>query len=293
MVTTPFNGLPSVKGDIWGWVVSWDLDGLTMRFSELSDALRAAGLDPSVAREKLPRDAFARAARRLTTGGIIRPIKDETDPVHLRFQLTREDQAGDELLYSREAVICLDKTTGEITSDVPEVTARAKAAFDAAMDLRTSGDVTSIVQRLFKREGANGADLFPVNKRGTYFVRKEQGAFLDKIGAFVSGVKGHFVRIPYASGEDAGDTQVKAIVTDGIEDLIRDLDASTAEFCSETSDRAMTAAAERIKMIKFKIDSYSTYLDDQKDQLQDALRDAVGRMRERYASPAPETQPAG
>ena len=64
------NGLPAVAPGtkLLGEVIAWGCAGVTVRHADLIGALRATGLDESVARELAPRHAFARACQRLSAG---------------------------------------------------------------------------------------------------------------------------------------------------------------------------------------------------------------------------------
>src|SRR5205823_8621813 len=97
--TIPLNGAlriaPGTK--LLGEILSWSCAGLTLRHLDLVLALRESGLDERVARELLPRHAFARACRKLAKQRIIRPVAE--DSTHITFQFTQE-KAGDRYEYT-------------------------------------------------------------------------------------------------------------------------------------------------------------------------------------------------
>lgn len=289
---TEIKGFPAAAGPIHGWIVSWELSGGKVPYPALVAALRSAGLDPTAARAMLPQNAFKRAARTLAEARIIRPLGG--DGAVMRFQFTAESRGVDQINYALETIMSLDLESGAITSDRDDLTEAATLAFEEAVATRTTSDITAIIQRLFSDKKKATLDLIPINRRGVYFCRKEEAAFLDRIEAFCGNLGGQLMRLPIAAGTEGGDKQVKVATANRMADLIEDLEESTEAFGAETTERAMTNAAERVKLIRFKIASYQTYLDDEKGRLDLALKAAterlkakileVGRMREAAAS---------
>ena len=75
MSTPKTNGLPFTVAagvELHGEIITWSCAGGAIRHFELVDALSASGLDPKAARDMLPRNAFARACRKLAEARIIR-----------------------------------------------------------------------------------------------------------------------------------------------------------------------------------------------------------------------------
>lgn len=282
---TTVNGFPEVQrgAKLLGEIVSWDVIGCEVRFSHLRDALRDAGLDEAVARKMFPSNAFKRAARRLEKDRIIRRVGAESD-TEIRFQFTREDDTGGELVYTREAQLTLNKETGVITGDDPSLVSRAVGEFDAAMERRTSSDITSVIQRLFVDRTRPGLDLIPIRAQGgAYYVRADASDFVDRVADFIDRLHGRLMRLPIAAGFGHGEAAVKESVAEKMAGLIAELNASVADFGADTSPRAVKGAAERVKLIRHKIASYTAYLDDRRESLQTALDDAVNLIREKVA----------
>src|SRR5205814_9730450 len=88
----PLNGALAVAPGtrLLGEILSWSCAGLTVKYADLVTALRDSDLDEGVARELLPRHAFARACRKLARQRIIRPVTE--DNTHITFQLTSESR---------------------------------------------------------------------------------------------------------------------------------------------------------------------------------------------------------
>ena len=77
--------------------------GVAVRHFDLVNALRASGLDESVARALAPRHAFTRACHKLSEARIIRPVAEDGGAV--TFQLTAEHRDGDRYCYDFEALL--------------------------------------------------------------------------------------------------------------------------------------------------------------------------------------------
>src|SRR3954453_5856632 len=156
--TLPFAVAAGVE--LHGEIITWNCAGAGIRHFELIDALSASGLDPKAARDMLPRNAFARACRKLAEARIIRKVGEDEDLI--RFQFTAERREGDHYEYDLETMLTLRKADGEIACDLPGLATLAREALDEAMGTRTAGDITSLIQRLFARQ----ADLFPIREQG-------------------------------------------------------------------------------------------------------------------------------
>jgi hypothetical protein len=166
---------------------------------DLVDALAACGLDPGVARELAPRHAFARACRRLSDQRIIRQVAE--DDATIRFQFTQESRHGDRFEYALETLLTLDKKTGQVTCDLPGLATLAQEELDRCIAVRTGGDVTRVVQKLFERQ----ADLFSIRPAGgAYFVPDRHAAFVDRVQALLGKLNGQMLRFPVPQGTRTG-----------------------------------------------------------------------------------------
>src|SRR5881275_2502367 len=101
-LTKPTNGVFQVPAGtrLWGEIITWDCAGIIIKHLDLIDALRASGLEESVARELAPRHAFSRACKKLSEARIIRQVSE--DEKLIRFQFTAEHREGDRFSYDLE-----------------------------------------------------------------------------------------------------------------------------------------------------------------------------------------------
>src|SRR3954449_598562 len=191
------NGFPAPGPGtrLLGEVISWTCPAAAVRHAALVAALADAGLDTGVARELLPRHAFARACKKLAKDRIIRPVAEDTSTI--TFQFTQESRAGDKYEYTLETMLSLEKATGKVRCELPGLATLAQELVDAAIDARTGTDITRCVKRLLDRH----ADLFPVREKGSvYFVPQAHAAFVEKVQAFLGRVNGRLARFPVPEG---------------------------------------------------------------------------------------------
>ena len=246
-----------------GEIVSWTFTGCRVPHAAVTAALRDNGLDDGVARAFCKRHAFTRAVRAMATKRLVRKVDENADA--FRFQFTAEahdDTAGElRLRYDFEAILTLDKTTGQVTCAAnPAMATLAQAALDAAMEGRTPSDLNGIVQRLFNRH----ADLFRIRPQGgCYFVPQTHAEFSAKVAAFCARVGGSLQRLPVAKGTPHGDGAVRDAVQLGLSHMIGEYKAAVANFdINDTRAGTFDRMAERLRVAGFKIEAYAEYLAD-------------------------------
>lgn len=268
-----------VGAALLGEIICWTCPGQTVRHLDLIHALRDAGLDEGVARELAPRHAFTRACKKLSDQRIIRPVA-ETEAV-ITFQFTQESRHGDKFEYQLETMLTLDKRTGSVTCDLPGLAALAQEELDRALAVRTGGDITRLVQRLFDRH----ADLFPIRPQGgAYFCPAGHQEFVDRVQAFLGRLNGQVLRFPVPAGTKDGDRSVKEAVAAGLAALIAEHETAVEAFGADTRPETLSRAAERIQTARFKVEAYAALLADEKGRLDRALTQAAARLREKVHS---------
>ena len=269
-----FAVLPGTK--LLGEIITWSCSGVSIRHPDLVAALRDAGLDESVARELAPRHAFTRACKKLGEARIIRQVAEDAHT--LTFQFTKESRASDTFEYTLETLLRLEKATGKVSCDLPALATLAQEALDECIAVRTGGDVTRTIQRLFERN----ADLFPIREHGgCYFCPAEHAVFLDRIDRFVGRLNGTLRRFPVPAGTPQGDRSVKESVAAGLAALVEEHRAAVEAFGADTRPDTVERAAERIRQTRFKVAAYAEYLAEERLKLDRDLAAAARRLRER------------
>jgi hypothetical protein len=262
-----------------GEVITWNAGGVKVKHVALVEALRGSGLDEKVARELAPRHAFTRACRKLGERRIIRLVSETSN--ELSFQFTQESKSGDRFEYTLETMLTLDKAAGTVSCALPALATLAQEQLDECIAARNGGDVTRVVQRLFERE----ADLFPIREKGgCYFVPQRHSGFIDRVGRFITGLGGGLRRFPVPAGTTHGDRSVKEAVACGLASLVEEHRAAVAVFGEDTRESTLERAAARIREARFKVESYSAYLAEERANLEKALDRAADELRAKVAS---------
>lgn len=273
-----------------GEVVSWK-SPREVPFGSLQSALKTAGLNESLARDMLPRNAFRRAAKELADERIIKQTSESADEVF--FQFTRESKIGDRFAYNYETVLAVNKSTGTITcpdgSANPALIAQATKLVSDKMGTRTASDITRIVQKIFNSQG----DLFPIrDSGGVYFVPEAYAELVDKIevmleaiGGFVRGFKAHGGG-GSAAGGDRTAKSVRESVRDGIDTIVQELKDSVDHFDPNTdSNLKAERMLERLQKARLKIAGYGDLLDDFKVTLKEAAEAAENELKRKIGLP--------
>jgi hypothetical protein len=174
--------------------------------------------------------------------------------------------------------LTLDKATGKVSCDLPGLATLAQEELDRCVAVRTGGDVTRVVQRLFERQ----ADLFPIREQGgAYFVPAEHTAFLGKVEGFLRRLNGRVSRFPVPAGTPQGDRSVKDAVAAGLAALIAEHQAAVATFGADTRPDTLERAAERIRLTRHKVEAYGCYLAEERARLEGDLAEASRKLREK------------
>jgi hypothetical protein len=273
----PGNGLAVEPGTrLLGEIITWSASGVKVSHLTLVEALRDSGLDEAVARELAPRHAFARACKKLSEARIIRPVSEDAHAI--KFQFTAERREGGRYTYELETVLTLDKATGTVSCDLPGLATLAQEELDRCIAVRTGGDVTRVVQRLFERQ----ADLFPIREQGgAYFCPQEHTAFLEKVEGFLRRLNGRINRFPVPAGTPQGDRSVKDAVAAGLAALIAEHEAAVATFGEDTRPDTLERAAQRIRLTRHKVEAYGCYLAEERARLEKDLAEASRKLREK------------
>lgn len=267
-----------------GEIITWTCGGVSIQHLDLIDALRATDLDEAVARELAPRHAFSRACKKLAQDRIIRQVSESESVI--TFQFTSERREGTHFEYKLETLLTLEKATGRVSCPLASLATRAQEELDRCIQTRTGSDVTRIVQKLFERQ----ADLFPIRTQGgAYFVPREHTDFLDRIQRFVGRLNGQLLRFPIPAGTGHGDKSVKEAVRSGLAALIEEHREAVATFGEDTREATLQRAAERIVQVRYKVQAYAAYLQEERERLESDLAEAARELRRKVEQLQPTT----
>lgn len=266
-----------------GEIVTWNpRTDCIHTYADVCKALEAAGMSTDLCREFLPRNAFARACRKMQENRLVDVVRDGID--EMVFQFTRkfmEDNAGEqEWAYKKELMLRLNKHTGKVTCKDSQMETLAQNNLNDAMDKRTTGDITRIVQKVFSGD----ADLFPIRDQGgAYFVPEMHTGLVAQVELFLEKLGGKVRRFPVPAGTQYGDKSTQEAVEEGLQQVIREHKCSVSNFSINTRKDTIEAAAEKIKATRVKVEAYAMYLADRREGLLKELDVADDELREQIA----------
>ena len=259
---------------MFGRIVTWQVKrGSTRTHQDVIDALNKAGLDPGVARKIMPKFAFSRACKKLQDEAVFDVVKESADSV--KFQLTKKSMANEEWTYSKDTILTLNKITGDISCKKSDIEQKAQKLLNEALEIRTTSDVTHMIQTLFEKNG----DLFSIRDQGgVYFVPVEYEDFTMKVEKFLNELGGELSQFPIPKGTKEGDRSIQNAVADAFLNLISDHESAMELFTINTRADTMAAAAERIKITRVKIEAYASYLQGKSKDLLKAVDAAKKKL---------------
>ena len=277
MITTRQDLINYSRGmPLLGEIVSWNCSKVSISQTSLVEALKSADLTTHVTPELPFQTAFTRACKNLGQRHLIRKLEEDSEFVY--FQFTKEAREAEYFTYSTEGKLTLSKETGKVACTAAELGQAVQVELDRELPLRKGADVSKLLLKLLEHE----AGLFPVRPQGgCYLVMKEHSAFLDSLESFTSRVGGQLLRFPVPSGTKAGDQSVKQTIASGLSALINEYSNSIDNFGSDTKPSTLEKAADHIRVARFKVESYSAYLEDERSKLDDLLAAASERLKDK------------
>ena len=280
MITTREDLINYSRGmELLGEIVSWNCSGVSLTRSELVEALKAARLDPDAVAEMPLHSAFNRACKNLGQRRVIRKLAE--DPEVLSYQFTSEARESDLFSYHTEAVLNIDKSSYVVSCDVKEIEVAVQKELIAELGIRRAGDLSKIILKLLEQKSG----LFPVRPSGgCYLVMAEHSDFLDSLEVFTEKAGGRLLRFPFPAGSKSGDQSVKQTIASALSALINEYSNSIDNFGSDTKPSTLEKAADHIRVARFKVESYSAYLEDERSKLDDLLVAASERLKEKVSA---------
>ena len=280
MITTREELVRYAKGmSLLGEIVSWNCSKVSISQTALEEALKSADLSTHVTPELPFQTAFNRACKNLGQKHLIRKLEEDSE--FLYFQFTKEAREGEYFTYETEGRLTLSKKSGKVACTAAELGQAVQVELDKELPLRKGADVSKLLLKLLEHE----AGLFPVRPQGgSYLVMKEHSAFLDNLESFTTRVGGQLLRFPVPAGTKAGDQSVKQTIASGLAHLIEDYAHAVEAFGADTKPATLDRAADHIRRARFKVEAYSTYLEDEKLKLDSLLSDVSERLREKVSA---------
>jgi hypothetical protein len=270
-----------------GEIVSWRAPG-EVRYVDLQNAMKTAGIDETLLREMLPRHGFSRAARKLSEGRIIRKVSE--DDTSLKFQFTKEYLRGGQFEYALETHLELNKATGLIDCPDYSLQTMAQQLLAGEMAVRKSSDVTRLIQRTFDQ---NKGDLIPIREQGgVYFVPESHEHLADSVDNLLRAIGGALRRFKVSADGASTSQSVASAMNDHFESLIAEFEASCASVGSDASPTVQKNRTERINELRVKLNAYKDIMQDYAETIEKKIEAANAELLARLGDePAKASQP--
>lgn len=266
-----------------GWIVSWSVPK-EITLEKLRDSLTAAGLDPALALDMRNEHALRRALRDMNDHRVIRKLRREGTSVY--FQFTHEYLTEHRAEYVREAELCLDTVTGNITADDSTIADVARTLLAEHLSKRLTSDLTRIVQRIYS---AAKADLIPIRDEGfVYFVPQAHEDLVTKSRQLLDAIGGKLRSFAVKLGSD----ETSASVAESMADYFVDLIDSFRDNCkSLNEDTRVDVRARRMGTIgemRSKLECYRGLLAGMAERIDGEISEAETEMLKALARPVLE-----
>jgi hypothetical protein len=246
---------------------------------EIVTSLTTNGLDKDVARQLLPRQAFARACEKLSKNRVIDKLREDKDDILFQFskQYAEDDstEGGKQVGYRKEVKILLEKTTGKLACKDDRVREDAQKLLDQCMEERTTSDVSAIVVKLLK----SNTDIVPL-ANGAWFVRPDETPFVDKVQSFLQNLGRNLSRLSIPKGNKNNDHTIAQSVVKYVEGLLEGLRDRTEQLSLNTRAATSSTIAKERNEIRSKIGAFSSILGDYSTQLMEEAEEDDNQLRE-------------
>ena len=222
-----------------GKVVSWESPAGEVQLGILRAAVLRQGFDSSLVADMAPRSAFLRACKDMLAdkkNRLIRKLEETSSEI--KFQFTEEKKGFGELDYDKEAIVSVEKATGNLSGDDPAIVSKAQDLLNEHAQKRSTADVTRLIQKIFDK---SKGDLVPLRAQGgVYFVPDSQRDLLDRIEAILAEIGGKLNQYTVN-----GDAQSRKSVANDMMGYIRNLIGDLRDSCSRVDMNSKETTRKR------------------------------------------------
>lgn len=268
---------PIVGQTCW---IDWPVN-LTVSHADLTAKLQVAGLDASLARSLCAGHAFRRAVKKIVPDALKDRIEEKPDVI--TFQLSDRIRKPGEVDYVKIAVVSCDKLTGSITCADPVIETQAIAAFNAALGMRHTADVTRLVNRAMG--GRITRDIFKA--KGTFFVLPSAFPLIDAVEKFVVSLNGTMTRWDLADGTVTNSVRVQTVIVDNFSAELLSAEAHIETITRENRPCVVKNAEEALEKIEANLRANARRIGDELGRLEDYLALCRKKLEVQAVSDAP------
>lgn len=241
-------------GELLGEIISWESPP-EVSINALRDALRGAGFKEELARDMLPRHAWARAAKKMEDERVIDKIEDASGV--MLFQFTKKHLEDKRWDFSVETILALDKATGKVSCGQWALESQAQRLIDEQVGKRSASDVTRIVQGICRSQ----ADLFPIRKQGgVYFVPDRHSWVIGSLSVLMNAIGGTLTRFPVPAGNTQGRQSAAQIMQEELHSRIDEHIKLIEKYSEKVPDEVLMERSRQIIRLKGELECYESVL---------------------------------
>ncbi len=272
---------PAKTGQAVSWTAPQNVPLPTLR-----DGMALAGFDPNMVKDMAPRNAFSRAARELSEERVIRKTRE--DETHVYFQFTKEylDSRMAEFNYSKECELGVNKESGDVrcssrspdmsSFDAFKLAAEAEQMLKNHQSMRLKGDVTALVQKIFKSN--EGLLVRMIDRGGMYFVPNAYKDLSDRVETLLKHVGGTLKRYTIYLGDPSTEVSVSEVMADHFREMIDEVRASVEELCENSENETFVKRTEKVQRQRAMLEANLVLLGAKVDEVTKALEDTERLM---------------
>ena len=213
---------------------------------------------------------------------IVGKVKEDKDITIYQFTLETVNGVG--LDYEREAVITLDKSTGDITSTDDTLTEKIKARVMQENEKYHSIDIRSMFYKVMQKHGHT---IRP--RSGVWFVLSSEFEWIDRLINFARCVGCNAEEHPVIDLTHEKEQLSRTYEDDAreaLEELSQEIDAM---IDAKKSPRIIEKRLEEINFLQSKCDLYQKALGIQQEGVQKRIEELNNRLRKNLGLTGPAT----
>ena len=263
-----------------GEIVTWK-SPKRVAVTDLHRAMEASGIDKKFLQHMLPKSAFSRACRKLVDNRVIE--KTNESEVDIEFQFTQKhlDQLGGRIEYQFETKVKIDKQTGTVECNDPELKVMIERLLRDELGHRVSIDVTRMVQKVIEESG----DIFPLRERGgVYLVPDAYRETIDKIDNMFERIGGSMNR--YSVDYDGGRNEKGAAdaIFGKLSGMVDEFNEYVEEFDGKMTEKRNIKMTSKLNNIQTKFELYRVLLLDKAEELKSLLSDSHVKLEQKITN---------
>lgn len=265
-----------------GWCVHWSVHELDTSFIEFTESLVKAGIDPSIARKTLPRNAFIRAMKTISKGAkdqFHKKLAERDDLMAMAVVGMNVDDSTEDFdaqfKTPTKAVYDKDQKSIKVKGEHSEA---VQKMYEAFQERYTATQFRSVILRYVKRE-CDGVTVR--DGGGVYFIPEKNAATLEKLQVLMDQFPACTLElIPIVDTQQARKSMWRATIGE-IKSNIKKLQEDFSGLDDEIKERSLDIRLEKYKALREKVEMYEDVLHGTADELKESLNELTKQIKKK------------